>query len=75
MNLFWLAALAALVMLFLIWAMACELAITEIKAWLHDWPQLRRRPVGTASSTPVSSDRVGGPSTVCDGPRIYRRRV
>ena len=74
MNLFWFAALLDLVMLFLIWVMVCELAIAEIKAWLHDWPQLRRRAVGTASATPVSSDRAGGPSAICAGPRIYRRR-
>ena len=75
MNLVWLAALAALFLIFLILAMACELAITEIKAWLHDWTRIRRRPVEAAPTVPVSSCRAGGPSAIADGPQIYRRRL
>ena len=50
----------ATALLLLLWAMVCEIVTTEVKAWLRNRKQFRRRAVGTASVIPVSSGRDGG---------------
>lgn len=70
MTPFWCAVLVALVMLYLMLAMAFDLLIQAGAAWARDWRQFRRGPCRNRAMVPVSSDRDGGPPAICAGPPV-----